>query len=250
VTTATFTVRLTSQPSASMTIAVTSSDPTEGTVSPTTLTFTTSNWSTPQTVTVTGVDDMVVDNAQTYQVILASPVTADTVYAALNPPDVSVTNNDNDTNTNIAGFTIDYAGHAYAFLAFACLTLIPIAILLLHSGLTRVSIAKLEHETERRALDLLRNPPLRRVIVTSGLIVAAYELFGFYMPVFGHSAGLSASAIGLIMGAYGSRSRGTPPLDIAGFLRAQGFPVAGATMGGDPPLTAFAWIDNTPEDLA
>lgn len=102
----------------------------------------------------------------------------------------------------IAGFTIDYAGHAYAFLAFACLTLIPIAILLLHSGLTRVSIAKLEHETERRALDLLRNPPLRRVIVTSGLIVAAYELFGFYMPVFGHSAGLSASAIGLIMGAY------------------------------------------------
>ena len=34
----------------------------------------------------------------------------------------------------------------------------------------------------------------------SGLMVAAWELFGFYMPVFGHSIGLSASTIGMIMG--------------------------------------------------
>lgn len=101
----------------------------------------------------------------------------------------------------IAGFTIDHAGHAWAFLAFAALTLIPIAILTLHPGLTRVAVQKAAKE-ERNALDLLRNPPLRRVIVTSGLIVAAYELFGFYMPVFGHTAGLSASTIGLIMGTY------------------------------------------------
>ena len=33
-------------------------------------------------------------------------------------------------------------------------------------------------------------------------MVAAYELFGFYMPVFGHSVGLSASTIGVIMGTY------------------------------------------------
>jgi len=102
----------------------------------------------------------------------------------------------------IAGFAIDYASHAHAFLAFACLTLIPITILTLHPGLTRITVAKSEKAVERRALDLLRNPPLRRVIVTSGLIVAAYELFGFYMPVFGHSAGLSASTIGIVMGTY------------------------------------------------
>ena len=101
----------------------------------------------------------------------------------------------------IAGFTIDYAGHARAFLVFALLTLVPIAILTFYPRLTRVSIQKLERE-DRRALDLLRNPPLRRVIITSGLIVAAYELFGFYMPVFGHSAGFAASTIGLIMGTY------------------------------------------------
>lgn len=101
----------------------------------------------------------------------------------------------------IAGFAIDYAGHARAFLTFALLTLFPIAVLIVHPRLTRVPVHKLERQ-ERRALDLLRDPPLRSVIVMSGLMVAAYELFGFYMPVFGHSIGLTASTIGVIMGTY------------------------------------------------
>ena len=55
--TATFTVVLTSQPTANVTIGLASNDTTEGTVSPASVTFTTGNWNTPQTVTVTGVDD-------------------------------------------------------------------------------------------------------------------------------------------------------------------------------------------------
>ena len=54
---ATFTVVLNSEPAAAVAIGLTSSDVTEGTVSPTSLTFTPSGagiWSTPQTVTVTG----------------------------------------------------------------------------------------------------------------------------------------------------------------------------------------------------
>jgi SAM-dependent methyltransferase len=47
----------------------------------------------------------------------------------------------------------------------------------------------------------------------------------------------------LIVGSYGSRSRGTPPLPMAEVLRSHGFQVAGEANGGDPPLTAFAWID-------
>ena len=56
-TTATFTVVLDSQPSADVTIDISSKDATEGTVSPApplTLTFTDANWNLPQTVTVTG----------------------------------------------------------------------------------------------------------------------------------------------------------------------------------------------------
>ena len=59
--TATFTVRLNSQPTANVTIGLSSSDTTEGTVLPASLTFTTANWNTPQTVTVTGVNDAVDD---------------------------------------------------------------------------------------------------------------------------------------------------------------------------------------------
>ena len=53
----TYTVVLDTEPTASVTIAVTSSDPLAATVSPATLTFATSTWNTARTVTVTGMND-------------------------------------------------------------------------------------------------------------------------------------------------------------------------------------------------
>ena len=47
----------------------------------------------------------------------------------------------------------------------------------------------------------------------------------------------------LILGAYGSRSRGLPPLDVGGFLADLGSSVVGTAHGGTPPITAFAWVD-------
>ena len=93
---ATFTVRLTSQPAAGVTIGLSSSDPGEGTVSPASLMFTAANWNAPQTVTVTGVDDPVVDGDVAYTISTAAAVSSDANYAGLNPADVSVTNLDND----------------------------------------------------------------------------------------------------------------------------------------------------------
>lgn len=46
----------------------------------------------------------------------------------------------------------------------------------------------------------------------------------------------------VILGAYGSGSRGLPPFDIAEFLTAEGFEVAGTASGGEPTVTAFAWV--------
>lgn len=95
----TFTVVLANQPSADVTIALSSSDTTEGTVSPVSLTFTAGNWNTGQTVTVTGVDDTDVDGDIAYTIITAPAVSADANYNGFDPADVSVTNIDNDVHT-------------------------------------------------------------------------------------------------------------------------------------------------------
>ena len=47
----------------------------------------------------------------------------------------------------------------------------------------------------------------------------------------------------LILGAYGSRSRGLTPFDIAGFVQGQGLEVLGTATGGEPPVAAFAWLN-------
>ena len=59
----TYDVTLNAQPSASTTVTITSDS--QLSVSTTTLTFTTANWDTPQTVTVTAVNDSVVEGAHT-----------------------------------------------------------------------------------------------------------------------------------------------------------------------------------------
>lgn len=94
--TADFTVVLTSQPMADVTIGLTSSDTTEGTV-PASVTFTAADWSVPRTVTVTGQDDALVDGSVAYTV-QTSITSADPVYAALDPPDIALVNHDDDSD--------------------------------------------------------------------------------------------------------------------------------------------------------
>ncbi|MBL8826877.1 MAG: hypothetical protein JNM18_07800, partial [Planctomycetaceae bacterium] len=92
--TAQFSVVLTAAPTSNVTIAVASSDTTEGTVSTSLLTFTTANWNVAQTVTVTGVADTGVDGNIGYTVTLGTMTSSDTRYSGLDPVDVTLTNND------------------------------------------------------------------------------------------------------------------------------------------------------------
>lgn len=99
--TASFTVVLDSAPTANVSIQLGSTDTTEGTISGATLvgntlTFTTANWSTPQTITVTGVNDSLSDGDITYTISTLSATSSDPNYNGINPSDVSVTNVDND----------------------------------------------------------------------------------------------------------------------------------------------------------
>ena len=67
----TFTVVLDKGPASDVVISVSSGDTGEATVSPATLTFTSANWDTAQTVTVTGIDDSLIDGSQTSTITLS-----------------------------------------------------------------------------------------------------------------------------------------------------------------------------------
>ncbi|MCA9247911.1 MAG: hypothetical protein KDA42_12365, partial [Planctomycetales bacterium] len=92
-----FDIVLTSAPTADVTIGVTSLNLNEGTVSTSSVVFTSGNWNTPQTVTVTGVDDASPDGSVAYTIALAAATSTDSNYNGIDPDDVSVTNLDNDT---------------------------------------------------------------------------------------------------------------------------------------------------------
>ena len=100
---ATFDVVLTAPPILAVSIALSSSDTSEGTVSPATLNFSTGNWNVPQTVTVTGVNDNIDDGDIAYSIITAPAVSSDGSFNNLNAPDVAVSNTDDDT----AGITVN-----------------------------------------------------------------------------------------------------------------------------------------------
>jgi MFS family permease len=102
----------------------------------------------------------------------------------------------------ITGFTIDHAGQMQAYLVLAAFTAAPILIVLLKPGLLPGTVAVHAGAAVRGSvLELWRMPAVRMTIIASGVVGSAQDLFQFYMPIYGHSIGLSASAIGTILGA-------------------------------------------------
>ena len=102
----------------------------------------------------------------------------------------------------IAGFTIDYLSHVAAFLMLAAFIVIPVLMLWLRPGFLPGAASLPGAVRVGGAMDLWRAPRLRNTFVASGFISAGWDLFNFYMPVYGHGIGLSASAIGMILGAF------------------------------------------------
>ena len=95
--TSTIRVRLGAAPSGNVTVAVSVSDTTEATVSPTSLSFTSTNFRTHKTVTVTGKNDSVYDGTKSYNVIFNPSSTADSGYNGLANKLVARTTTDNET---------------------------------------------------------------------------------------------------------------------------------------------------------
>ena len=96
-------VALASQPAADVTLTVTSSNTAEATVSPATLTFTAADWSSVQTVTVTGVDDDAEDgNVISIITIAVDAGLSDDAWDALAAIEIQVTTLDDDGGTGVS----------------------------------------------------------------------------------------------------------------------------------------------------
>lgn len=97
-----------------------------------------------------------------------------------------------------AGFSIQHMGHAAACLALAVLTLMPIAALTVWGR-------RLPHGSGRAARagggirSMLATRGTGRTLATSSLLQSGQDLFQFYLPVYAHGIGLSASAIGIVL---------------------------------------------------
>ncbi len=113
---ATFSVVLSMVPAANVTMMLSTTDAGEGRVAPAVLAFTPTNWSSPQTVTVTGVDDALADGSQSYTIVTAPTVSSDVRFNGINAEDVAVTNTDNEspglTSSRVSGLETTEAGGA------------------------------------------------------------------------------------------------------------------------------------------
>ncbi len=107
----------------------------------------------------------------------------------------------NLTGPLLAGFLIDQIGYARTFGALA-IPLVP-AIVVAALGSRWIPPVHARGEAVRGAtFDLLRITELRNTLIASGIVSAAWDVYQFFMPIYGRAQGLSATAIGSVMSAF------------------------------------------------
>lgn len=105
----------------------------------------------------------------------------------------------------LTGFAIDWLGHRAVFGLLAVLPMLALALAarsrFVHS-IGRTAEAEQPRAPDARLLDLWRSPELARLFVAIVLISSCWEVHQLMVPLFGAQHGLSASSIGLVLGAF------------------------------------------------
>ena len=99
-----------------------------------------------------------------------------------------------------AGLVIDHGGFRLAFLLMAVLPLVGWFWVRMAEELPPV--VRAERHRNDRAWDLLREPMFRRLLIVNWFLSSCWDVHTFVVPVLGHERGLSASAIGTILGGF------------------------------------------------
>jgi MFS family permease len=106
----------------------------------------------------------------------------------------------------MAGTLIDLIGFRGAFFGLA---LLPLASLWWSRQVPlEVTAAKAVAGRSRAAWELFALPGIKRLLLVNFLMSSSWDLHSFVVPVLGHELGFSASAIGLILGAFAAAVAG------------------------------------------
>jgi MFS family permease len=104
----------------------------------------------------------------------------------------------------LAGLAIDHAGYRWVYALPCMLALLSMVVLRAAARRHPLAAGTSDVAPRRRAVDLLREAPLRRVLVLSGLVAMGWDLFTFLAPLQGVRAALSATATGAVVGMFGA----------------------------------------------
>ena len=106
----------------------------------------------------------------------------------------------------MAGLLIDLAGFRVAFFALACMPLMT--WLWVRHTVELPPVPVRTGADKGGAWDLLRDPMIRRLMLVNWLLSSCWDVHTFVVPVLGHERGLSASAIGAILGSFALAATG------------------------------------------
>jgi len=98
----------------------------------------------------------------------------------------------------IAGFSIEQLGHQNSCIPLALVALMPLCMLAIWGGRLPRGRGRVKDEVGG-IRDMLAAKGVSRTLATSSLLQTGQDLFQFYLPVYAHGVGLSASAIGVVL---------------------------------------------------
>lgn len=103
----------------------------------------------------------------------------------------------------VAGVSIDHIGFVDSYLVMVVFETVALfGLWFVSRRFPRPTQKSPDQKESQRMADLMKSRNLMRVFVASCVVMTGLDLFQLYMPLWGHHLGLSATAIGLVMGAY------------------------------------------------
>jgi MFS family permease len=104
----------------------------------------------------------------------------------------------------VVGVCIDQLSHVSAFAVLAAIPVLCLVVLHLKREFIPNTVGAKSAVKVSPSRDLLKLPALRNALLTNGIVMTGLDLYNVYFPVYATGLGLSATTIGLVMGAFGT----------------------------------------------